>query len=44
VSIEGLREQRRALFGKPPEPGGIHADLAAMLEELYWQLSRHSTK
>jgi hypothetical protein len=39
VSTEGLREQRRALFGTPPEPGGIHADLAALLEELYWRLA-----
>jgi len=39
VSKEGLREQRRALFGIPPEPGGIHADLAALLEELYWMLT-----
>lgn len=39
VSKAGLMEQRRALFGKPPEPGGIHADLAALLEELYWRLS-----
>ncbi|QGY40052.1 biotin--protein ligase [Pseudodesulfovibrio cashew] len=39
VSQAGLLEQRRALFGRPPEPGGIHADLAAMLEELYWLLS-----
>jgi len=39
VSKEGLREQRRALFGIPPEPGGIFADLAALLEELYWRLS-----
>lgn len=39
VSKAGLMEQRRALFGKPPNPGGIHADLAAMLEELYWLLS-----
>jgi hypothetical protein len=40
VSVHGLREQRRALFGLPPEPGGIYADLAATLEELYWRLSR----
>ena len=40
VSKEGLREQRRALFGIPPEPGGIHADLVGLLEELYWRLSR----
>jgi hypothetical protein len=39
VSKEGLTEQRRALFGKPPEPGGIHADLVSLLEELYWRLS-----
>ena len=39
VSKEGLREQRRALFGVPPEPGGIFADLAGLLEELYWLLS-----
>jgi len=39
VSVQGLREQRRALFGLPPEPGGIYADLAAALEELYWHLS-----
>ncbi len=39
VSKEGLREQRRALFGMPPEPGGIFADLASLLEELYWRLS-----
>lgn len=39
VSKAGLMEQRRALFGKPPEPGGIHADLSALLEELYWRLS-----
>ena len=39
VSSEGLREQRRALFGIPPEPGGIHADLVTLLEELYWRLS-----
>lgn len=38
VSKEGLREQRRALFGIPPEPGGIHADLVSILEELYWHL------
>ena len=44
VSTEGLREQRRALFGIPPEPGGIHADLAAMLEELYWLLFPHSAE
>ncbi|BCS88581.1 BPL-N domain-containing protein [Pseudodesulfovibrio sediminis] len=42
VSKEGLREQRRALFGLPPEPGGIFADLSALLEELYWRLSRTS--
>ncbi|WP_319541751.1 BPL-N domain-containing protein [uncultured Pseudodesulfovibrio sp.] len=40
VSKEGLREQRRALFGTPPEPGGIHADIVTLLEELYWRLSR----
>ncbi|ADU61760.1 MAG: biotin--protein ligase [Pseudodesulfovibrio sp.] len=40
VSVHGLREQRRALFGLPPEPGGIYADLAATLEELCWRLSR----
>ncbi|WP_316897473.1 BPL-N domain-containing protein [Pseudodesulfovibrio indicus] len=40
VSKEGLRDQRRALFGLPPEPGGIFADLAGSLEELYWRLSR----
>jgi hypothetical protein len=40
VSSQGLREQRRALFGMAPEPGGIYADLAAMLEELFWRLSR----
>lgn len=40
ISKEGLREQRRALFGIPPEPGGIHADLVALLEELYWHLSQ----
>lgn len=39
VSQAGLLEQRRALFGKPPEPGGIHADLVGILEELYWRLS-----
>ena len=39
VSAEGLREQRRALFGLPTEPGGIHSDLVGMLEELYWRLS-----
>lgn len=39
VSREGLQEQRRALFGMPPEPGGIHADLVGMLEELYWRLA-----
>jgi len=39
VSKAGLMEQRRALFGKPPNPGGIHSDLAALLEELYWRLS-----
>ena len=39
VSKEGLKEQRRALFGVPPEPGGIHADLVGILEELYWRLS-----
>ncbi|MBG0791766.1 MAG: biotin--protein ligase [Desulfovibrionaceae bacterium] len=39
VSPEGLKEQRRALFGMPPEPGGIHADLVSILEELYWRLS-----
>jgi len=39
VSKEGLREQRRALFGIPPEPGGIFAELAVLLEELYWRLS-----
>jgi hypothetical protein len=39
VSKEGLREQRRALFGLPPEPGGIYSDLAGLLEELYWRLS-----
>lgn len=39
VSTEGLREQRRALFGIPPEPGGIHSDLVGLLEELYWHLS-----
>ena len=39
VSKEGLLEQRRALFGIPPEPGGIHADLVGLLEELYWRLS-----
>ncbi|WP_243544402.1 BPL-N domain-containing protein [Pseudodesulfovibrio tunisiensis] len=38
VSPQALREQRRALFGLPPEPGGIHADLVSMLEELYWRL------
>ncbi|WFS62198.1 BPL-N domain-containing protein [Pseudodesulfovibrio thermohalotolerans] len=43
VSKEGLREQRRALFGLPPEPGGIYADLAGMLEELYWRLSLSTT-
>lgn len=39
VSKESLKEQRRALFGMPPEPGGIHADLVGILEELYWRLS-----
>nr|WP_287411203.1 BPL-N domain-containing protein [Pseudodesulfovibrio sp.] len=39
ISKENLREQRRALFGIPPEPGGIHADLVTLLEELYWHLS-----
>jgi hypothetical protein len=39
VSKAGLMEQRRALFGKPPNPGGIHSDLATLLEELYWRLS-----
>jgi len=39
VSKEGLKEQRRALFGIPPEPGGIYADLVTLLEELYWRLS-----
>jgi len=33
-----LREQRAALFGKPPAPGGIYAQLATYLEELYWRL------
>jgi len=39
VSQQGLREQRAALFGVPPEPGGLSADLSALLEELYWRLS-----
>jgi len=39
VSQQGLREQRAALFGLPPEPGGLSADLSALLEELYWRLS-----
>ncbi|MBI9078539.1 MAG: biotin--protein ligase [Pseudodesulfovibrio sp.] len=43
VSTQGLCEQRRALFGTPPEPGGIHADLAILLEELYWRLSLNLT-
>lgn len=43
VSKEGLRDQRRALFGLPPEPGGIYADLASPLEELYWRLSRSAS-
>lgn len=38
VSTEGLREQRRALFGVPPEPGGLFADLASLMEELYYRL------
>ena len=40
VSTEGLREQRRALFGRPPEPGGIFADLTRLLEDLYWRLRK----
>ncbi|MBC15999.1 MAG: biotin--protein ligase [Desulfovibrio sp.] len=44
VSKEGLKEQRRALFGIPPEPGGLFADLAAILEELYWCLNTTSDK
>ena len=43
VSKEGLREQRRALFGQPPEPGGLFADVTRILEELYWRLSRETT-
>ncbi len=43
VSKEGLREQRRALFGIAPEPGGIFADLVGLLEELYWRLSLSRT-
>ncbi len=39
VSKTGLMEQRRALFGRPPEPGGIYAELIGLLEELYWRLS-----
>jgi len=39
VSQEGLREQRRALFGVAPEPGGLATDLSSLLEELYWRLS-----
>ena len=39
VSQEGLREQRRALFGIAPEPGGLSSDLSSLLEELYWRLS-----
>ncbi|MDD3311132.1 BPL-N domain-containing protein [Pseudodesulfovibrio sp.] len=39
VSQQGLREQRAALFGVPPEPGGLSADLSALLEELFWRLS-----
>ncbi|QJB55590.1 BPL-N domain-containing protein [Pseudodesulfovibrio sp. zrk46] len=42
VSKAGLMEQRRALFGRPPEPGGIHADLLSLLEELYWRVSATS--
>jgi hypothetical protein len=42
VSMQGLREQRRALFGLPPEPGGLYADLVTTLEELYWRLSSPS--
>lgn len=42
VAADGLKEQRRALFGLPPEPGGIHADLVSILEELYWRL--HSNR
>ena len=44
VAVKGLREQRRALFGLPPEPGGIFVDLSAMLEELYWRLSSSTTR
>ena len=44
VSKEGLKEQRRALFGIPPNPGGIHADLVALLEELYWRLAVSEAK
>jgi len=44
VSKAGLREQRRALFGMPPEPGGIHADLVGFLEELYWRLARRGQR
>ncbi len=43
ISGKGLREQRRALFGIPPEPGGIHADVTLILEELYWKLALHSS-
>ncbi|WP_419786539.1 BPL-N domain-containing protein [Pseudodesulfovibrio sp.] len=39
VSREGLREQRAALFGLPPQPGGLSTDLSELLEELYWRLS-----
>ncbi|WP_147822309.1 BPL-N domain-containing protein [Salidesulfovibrio onnuriiensis] len=35
-----LRENRAALFGKPPAPGGLYVQLAASLEELYWHLHK----
>jgi hypothetical protein len=35
----GLKGQREALFGPPPAGGGLYAELARTLEELYWRLA-----
>jgi hypothetical protein len=34
AGLPGLAEQRAALFGSPPEPGGLHHRLQTVLEEL----------
>ena len=39
IDSKGLREQRAALFGTAPEPGGVYAELLQLLESLYPMLA-----